>query len=76
MPAQVTTAPAPCQIPPADVIFDAVFQRSPFFRIELPYDEFIEFDDATHHHAVDLWLDGTLPDRLCSERFVELRGAE
>ncbi len=43
MPSQVTTPPAPFQIPPADAIFDAVFERSLFFRIELPYDTAIAF---------------------------------
>lgn len=43
MPTQVTTTPAPYQIPPADAIFDAVFDRSLFFRIELPYDTAIAF---------------------------------
>jgi len=43
MPTQVTTTPAPCQIPPAGAIFDAVFDRSLDFRIELPYDMAIDF---------------------------------
>lgn len=43
MPTQVTTTPAPYQIPPADAIFDAVFDRSLDFRIELPYDTAIAF---------------------------------
>ena len=43
MPTQVTTAPAQHQIPPADAIFDAVFDRSLDFRIELPYDTAVGF---------------------------------
>ncbi len=43
MPTQVTTTPAPYQIPPADAIFDAVFERSLDFHIELPYDTAIGF---------------------------------
>ncbi|NLY03072.1 MAG: hypothetical protein GXY83_44035 [Rhodopirellula sp.] len=43
MPTQVTTTPAPYQIPPAGAIFDAVFDRSLDFRIELPYETAIDF---------------------------------
>jgi hypothetical protein len=43
VPTQVITSPAEHQIPPADAIFDAVFERSLQFRIELPYDTAIGF---------------------------------
>lgn len=43
MPTQTVTPPAEHQIPPADAIFDAVFERSLQFRIELPYDTAIAF---------------------------------
>ena len=43
MPTQTITAPAAHQIPPADAIFDAVFERSRNFRVELPYDTAIAF---------------------------------
>lgn len=43
MPTQTTTPPATRQIPPTDAIFDAVFDQSHHFRIQLPYDAALAF---------------------------------
>jgi hypothetical protein len=43
MPTQSITPPATHQIPPTEDIFDAVFERSRNFRVELPYDTAIAF---------------------------------
>ena len=70
MPTQTITPSAAHQIPPADAIFDAVFERSGNFRIELPFeqaqtfirriDQYNEFNAPQVLDALDR-IDGLIP---------------
>ena len=61
MPTQTITAPNINQTPPANDIFDAVFEKSLNFRIELPFEEaqeFIRRIDRYNEFDASLVLDG------------------
>jgi hypothetical protein len=70
MPTQTITPSAAHQIPPTDAIFDAVFERSLNFRIELPFeqaqafigriDQYNEFNAPRVLEALDR-IDGLIP---------------